>query len=254
MIIQNTNKQMKKYFFLAVLCCLFTRISLAQSSPMAPTDYKSKVINSTLLYKAIGDVNIPVYLTSARNATIQYCWYSTESQWGSRVRTSENPIRTEQGTYINGRLSDYKGESYFYKISWSSSGVITAIDKYNSSGNHYATYTLSSIGVYWTDYKNLRSPGKGLSGPTYKHISSVLLNHEYADNSAVVLSGYCISGGWLCKEIKRAYLGDVRGQIAKGWIDCSGTSNLRKINPDGSFDGEKCFELNNRARCDYHEF
>lgn len=242
---------MKKNFLLAALCCLFVSATFAQTSPLAPEDYQSKVRNSTLLYLAIENINIPVYLNSARNVTIQYCWYNTTLQFGNSVRTSEEPIRKEEGCYTNGRLTQYNNGSYIYRISWSSSGAITGITQYYYSGTHYETYTL---GMYWVDYKVLESKGKGLSNPASIYISDVLLKDEYATDTVLRLWGYCISSGWLCEQIVVKRLGKVRGQLAKGWEDESKIYRLRKINSDGSFAGNQCFDFSDDEKCAYFEY
>lgn len=242
---------MKKNFLLAALCCLFVSATFAQTSPLAPKDYQSKVRNSTWLYIAIGNINIPVYLNSARNVTIQYCWYNTTLQFGNSVRTSEEPIRKEEGCYTNGRLTQYNNGSYIYRISWSSSGAITGITQYDYNGTNYQTYTLS--GMYWVDHKALKSKGKGLSSSASIYISDVLLKDEYASDTVLRLWGYCISSGWLCEQIVEKSLGKVRGQLAKGWKDDSRIDRLKKINSDGSFAGNQCFDFSDDEKCAYFE-
>lgn len=243
---------MKKNFLLAALCCLFVSATFAQTSPLAPKDYQSKVRNSTWLYIAIENINIPVYLNSARNVTIQYCWYNTTFQFGDSIRTSEEPIRKEEGCYTNGRLTQYNNGSSIYRISWSSSGAITGITKYNYNGINYQTYTLS--GMYWVDHKALKSKGKGLSSSASIYISDVLLIDEYASDTELFLRGYCISSGWLCQQYVVKSLGKVRGQLAKGWKDNSGIDRLKKINSDGSFAGNQCFDFSDDEKCAYFEY
>lgn len=242
---------MKKNFLLAALCCLFVSATFAQTSPLAPKDYQSKVRNSTWLYKAIENINIPVYLNSARNVTIQYCWYNTTLQFGNSVRTSEEPIRKEEGCYTNGRLTQYNKGSHIYHISWSSSGAITGITKYYDNGTNYE-YTLS--GMYWVDHKALESKGKGLSSSASIYISDVLLTDKHASDTDLLLTGYCISSGWLCEQIVTKLLVKVRGQLAKGWKDYSRIHWLKKINSDGSFAGNQCFDFSDDEKCAYFEY
>ncbi len=243
---------MKKNFLLAALCCLFVSATFAQTSPLAPKDYQSKVRNSTWLYIAIENINIPVYLNSARNVTIQYCWYNTTLQFGNSIRTSEEPIRKEEGCYTNGRLTQYNNGSSIYRISWSSSGAITGITKYDYNGINYQTYTLSSM--YWVDHKALKSKGKGLSSPASIYISDVLLKAEHASDTELYLVGYCISSGWLCQLNVAKSLRKVRGKLAKGWKDDSGIDRLKEINSDGSFAGNQCFDFSDDEKCAYFEY
>lgn len=243
---------MKKNFLLAALCCLFVSATFAQTSPLAPKDYQSKVRNSAWLYEAIGNINIPVYFNSARNVTIQYCWYNTTLQFGNSVRTSEEPIRKEEGCYTNGRLTQYNNGASIYRITWSPDGVIIGITKYNYNGTNYRTY--ASPGRYWVDHKTLKSKGKGLSGPASIYISNVLLIDQSASDMHLTLMGYCISSGWLCRQIVNKGLRKVRGQLAKGWEDFSRIDRLRKINSDGSFAGNQCFDFSDDEKCAYFEY
>ncbi len=252
---------MKKYLLVA-LCCFFACATFSQSGPTAPQTYKAKVMNSSLLYEAIRDVDIPVYLSYPMDVNIKYCWYDTDLVWGEQVRTSETPCRKEEGTYTNGRLSMYKKGDYFYQILWSPDGAIKSINKYNSSGNLIQEYTFSSIKghregyhrAHWEDYKSISCEGKGLASPSSIHISRALVFYEYKRNDCVFLEAYCIEDGWLCVKCVEKDLERVRGQLAKKWVDRSETYQRKKINSDGSFDGKSCFDINNKVKCEYFVF
>lgn len=240
---------MKKLFLLATFCWLFSNVSLAQSN-MGPKAHKSQVINSAMLYEAIGYVDIPVYLTYSRDVTLKYCWYKTTMQWGNYVRTSEEPIRTQQGAYVNGRLSTYQKGIYLYQISWSSDGEITSIHKYQENGSYSKSYYPYSFGLYWTNNESLSKTGRRSNTITISHV--FLTDRSIGDNY-ITLAGYCISSGWLCKKIVQEDFMKVKGQIAKKWVDHSRTDQLRKINPDGSFSSNDCFDVCNNAKCAYYE-
>lgn len=237
---------MKKSFLLIVSCCLFACVTFAQSSSVAPKDYKSQTINSYLLYEAFQGrgPNIPVYLTSARDVIIEYCWYKTTMQWGNCVRVSEEPVRTEQGTYVSGRLTDYKKEDVFYNIEWSPTGIITKINKYDKYGKSCGTYALP-YGCYWTDYETVELEGKGLANPSSVHIRNTLV----AKKLWYGFDGYCFSSGQLIRKVTSKQLMKVDGQLAKKWVDTSWEEVCCTFNPDGSRYSSSCFDFNNSSKC-----
>ncbi len=240
---------MKKSFLLIVSCCLFACVTFAQSSSVAPKDYKSQTINSLLLREASNDhydgsINIPVYLTSARDVTIEYCWYKTAMQWGNCVRVSEEPVRVEQGTYVNGRLTDYKTAKFFYNIEWSPTGIITRINKYDKDGKSCGTYALP-YGWYWTDYETIELEGKGLTSPSSVHIRNTLVKEK----TWCGFYGFCFSSGQLIHKRTQKELMKVDGQLAKKWVDTSWESVICKFNPDGSMCSSSCFDFNNSSKC-----
>lgn len=240
---------MKKSFLLMVSCCLFACVTFAQSSSVAPKDYKSQTINSYLLYKAVNNgPNIPVYLTSARDVTIEYCWYKTAMQWGNCVRVSEEPVRIEQGTYVSGRLTDYKKEGVFYNIEWSPTGIITKINKYDKDGKSCGTYALP-YGWYWTDYEAVKLEGKGLTSPSSVHVRNTLVKEKIWCG----FYGFYFSSGQLIDKNTTKELMKVDGQLAKKWVDTSREKVICTFNPDGSVCSSSCFDFNNSSKCAYFE-
>ena len=242
---------MKKSFLLIVSCCLFACVTFAQSSSVAPKDYKSLTINCYLLWKAFdshNNLDIPVYLTSARDVTIEYRWYKTTMQWGNCVRVSEEPVRVEQGTYVNGRLTDYKKEYVFYNIEWSPTGIITKINKYDKDGKSCGTYVLP-YGWYWTDYEAVKLEGTGLASPSSVHVRNTLVQEKVVNDVFGDLTGWYISSGQLIFKATMKELRKVDGQLAKKWVDTSWEKVICTFNPNGSVRSSSSFDFNNSSKC-----
>lgn len=239
---------MKKYLLLFALCCFMVGNVSAQST--APTSSKIKSINTTLLWKAIGNVNIPVYRDYSENATIEYHWYSTKMMFGEEQRESDTPSRTEKGQYVNGRLSMYHKSNAVYRLEWSYDGVLTGVTEYKPTGEEVRRYSLSSLGLKWVDRVDRRSSGKGASTSASIYISNVVLERENCNEDVLFLDGFYVSGDWLYWKVVRKNLIKVSGQIAKKWVDTSETTKMLQIHDDGRFVSKTSFDWNNSIRCE----
>lgn len=238
---------MKKYLLLLALCCFMVGNVSAQST--APTSSKIKSINTTLLWKAIGKVSIPVYRDYSENATIEYHWYSTKTMFGEEQREYDTPSRTEKGKYVNGRLSMYHKSDAVYRLEWSYEGLLTSVTKYKPTGEEIGRYGLSSFGLKWVDRVDRRSSGKGASTSASIYISNVVLQDETCHESLLFLDGFYVSGDWLYWKVVRKSLEKVSGQVAKKWVDTSETKKMEQITEDGIFVSNSSFDWNNSIRC-----
>ena len=168
-----------KKLLISLLSCLFIASAMAQTSSVAPTSEEIQKKNGSKIYKVIQDffvydyhpyidkqfvkhayrdlkIRIPLYLSTPRDVTIKYCWYSTKMAFGEEIRTSEEPGYIEEGTYVNGRLTMYKSQCWyyatlyyydefeklasglatiFYKFNWSADGEIISAHRYNDAGD-----------------------------------------------------------------------------------------------------------------------
>ncbi|MBE6203486.1 MAG: hypothetical protein E7135_07520 [Rikenellaceae bacterium] len=239
---------MKKYLLLFALCCFMVGNVSAQST--APTSSKIKSINTTLLWKAIGNVNIPVYRDYSENATIDYLWYSTKMVFGEEQRESDTPSRTEKGKYVNGRLSMYHKSNAVYRLEWSYEGLLTSVTQYKPTGEEIGRYGLSSFGLKWVDRLDRRSSGKGASTSASIYISNVVLQDETCHESLLYLDGYYVSGDWLYNKTVVKSLEKVSGQVAKKWVDRSATKKTQQITEDGILVSNSSFDWNNSIRCE----
>lgn len=230
---------MKKVVAFLTMLVVLTINAFAQAGAYSSTVVKTK--NVVLLYRAIGDVNIPTMLHSPKNGKVVYCWYPTRMAFGENVRTSETPDYKEEGTYTDGRLTFYKQGAYYYRIKYAADGCIERIIKYNSSGDELENTSLASEKLYWTSYKKLDCPGKGLVSPSSVYISNVLLNREYKSSSYVSLSGYCIEGSKLVLKRAARELTKVSGQLAKKWVMDDGGSDMATIYDDGRIKSSSSF-------------
>lgn len=244
---------MKKLLLSLVLCSLFVGNTLAQSNPTAPTNNKPRTINAVLLDKAIDGLDIPVYLPTAENVTIQYYWYPTKMAFGEEVRSGNTPEKTETGVYTNGRLHMYYKETCVYKIHWSYDGGITLIVKYRTTGEEIRSYTLSSFNMKWVDRKDLKSSGSGLSSGASIYISNVVLQNEIKYDDLLHLDGYYMSGDALYKKTSRKVLRKSSGQLAKKWVDESETDLVTRFTPDGMYlNSTSRFNSYNPTRCELY--
>lgn len=224
--------------------------TMAQSGPLVPQTKELKTWNSFLLYEVFGKhVNIPVYLNSAENISIQFCWYSTKMVFGERVRTSENPYRIEEGTYINGRLSMYTKEGYSYKLEWSSDGGLIRIRKYSQTTG--SEYPIAFHSRQWTtESTTINCPGKGLIVSTHIYMpKGVLSTERYLKPDYKRLVWYEIKNQCLYKITKAKSLERPRGQLAQEWMDRSSEERLVNIMFNGSFHSEKLYDVNDKVSC-----
>ncbi len=229
---------MKKNFLLAALCSLFVSATFAQSSPLAPKDYQSKVSNSIKLYRVIKYVDIPVYLNTPDNKTITYCWYKTKISFGEKVRISDNPIQVEVGEYINGRLSMYNTGSYIYKLEWRYDGYITKIVKYNNDG----TVINSDSYTYYDANREIRLYGGAVRARLDKPFwlrNYTSIGDEYR------LNGYTVSSGKIVEMT--IYLTPKGRKYPNQWNQRVVEEVVASINPDGSFGSG--FDFNDNVRC-----
>lgn len=240
---------------LLLLSTLFPVSTWGQSSPVAPKNDKLWSVNSFLLYRAIGNVNSPVYLSARLSASpsvkITYCWYDTQLTFGEKVRTSENPVYTEECTYTYGRMTMYRQGGTFYRIYWTSEGEITRIAKYDSNGHEVKSTSLQTFGSSWTSYKQLENHHHII------YIQNVVFTYYWNKYKYMMkLEGYKVSnepwGLSLNLETVSSHYGKKHGQIAKGWTDHKSSKKLADIYYDGRVkteSGFKPFDLNDSASC-----
>ena len=253
---------MKKFLLFVVFSYLFANYTVAQSGPLVPKEESIKVKNCYVLYEAFTNtLRIPVYLTTAANTNIRYCWYPTKSSFGEIVRTSDNPEIIEEGTYTNGLLTLYKKGNILYRIFWSSNREIIKIELYNSSGSTIDTYNLGRR--HWIEYKMITNTSGKISrriGYRYLYIRNLLVDYTSASMDHVNYLGYYINDNTLFK-IFECYV------CPKNYIEFFDTSVYRRywkhevdreyiveINSDGSFKSKDSFDFEDSTRCEYYYF
>ena len=161
--------------------------------------------------------------------------------FGERTRTSENPYRIEEGTYINGRLSMYVKDRYVYKLEWSSSGQILRITKYyQTTGEEIKCFVTHG---FWTEQgKRIDCPGTGLVISDHIYVPrGILQTDQYYGKEAKRIEGYQITSEWLHKIVKAKSLCKISGQLAKKWVDRSSDEKLIRIMNNGRFDSDEVF-------------
>lgn len=178
---------MKKISLFFLLVTLFTNNLWAQSAITAPEDYNYRFTNAHLILKALNRAHegraikdpqnymeIPVYLDYFKDTKINYYWYETKMVFGEKVRTSEKPIKTIEGTYTNGRLSFYKSGKaggQYYRLNWSSDGKITSITEYSEDGSERYTFRPASI-----TNKTIKLPGNLLTSESSMKLYDVIID------------------------------------------------------------------------------
>lgn len=175
---------MKKISLFFLLVTLFTNNLWAQSAITAPESYEYRFTNAHLILKAIGyNMEIPVYLDYFKDTKINYYWYETKMAFGEKVRTSENPKWTAEGTYTNGRLSFYKSSSgKYFRLSWTTDGRINSITKYDKDGREIDKFIPSGI----TD-KTIKLPGNLLTSESSMKLYDVIIDDTYkSDNGKLI--------------------------------------------------------------------
>lgn len=202
----------------------------------------------------LSNLCIPLYMSFPQNGTVKFCWYDTKMMFGEKVRTSESPSRTEEGTYVNGRLSMYKAsDGYIYKFNWVNIRgmvLLESIVKYRSDGSEDKRYSSKIYGYTWADTKTF---SKRIGNHHTRSISmyNSLITREFCPGSGEVLFlfGLDFHHGAL-------HTNYVRGEYCKGdWKVEKGTSFTFSITPDGRFGkSELLYDFNDHVRCENYVY
>ena len=188
---------MKKNFLLAALCSLFVSATFAQS-PLAPKEPRAQLINY-LMWRDIEFLSIPVYLSTPRDANIKYCWYSTRMAFGEKVRTTEEPYRTEEGQYTNGRLTMYHKNDIFYKFVWNHDGSIKHIILYDENGNSRGSIANNSSYRWYSANSSVSYYIGGVR--YYYHLDALFVLTKFENtNDGCYIVGYSVKDGYIVNK------------------------------------------------------
>lgn len=208
-------------------------LSLAQRHPMAPKDNDDFYKTCILAYQA--DIHIPLYLDNSRSASIKYNWYHTAELFGELTRTEELPYHSEEGTYINGRLSTYKHslktdetDSYVYidKITWSPDGKINTIKRYKLDGS--LSKSFNEVTGSWHSHLVVETTEKyGKFGYGHIEADDLFVTYSERESSSASILGYQIKGQYLYEIFRNVQMSyrkvygaftDKSRTIKNGWI------------------------------------
>lgn len=214
----------------------------------AYTLYMSRSYSSSFLY----ELHIPLYVNYPKNGTVKFCWYNTKMVFGEEVRTSESPSRTEEGTYVDGRLSMYKSnDGYIYKFNWGNVRdmvLLESIVQYNSTGNEMSR-SQRSTEYQWEKEKIISARVRKHVRNLYMH--NALITQERSQSTSLYLEGYKLSGDLIREKHSSYYKNGYWHYDLFHKMDI-----VLRIMPDGRFpsDSPRLFDFNNNIKCESYVY
>ncbi len=239
---------MKKNLFLTALCCLFVSASFAES-PLAPKEPRAQLINY-LMWRNIEFLSIPVYLSTPRDANIKYCWYSTRMAFGEKVRTSEEPYRTEEGMYTKGRLTMYHKNDIFYKFEWNHDGSIKSITLYNENGDSRGS--IANKSYRW--YSANSSVNYYIGGVRYYyHVDALFVLTKFENTKDICdIEGYSVKDGYIVWKVYDHYRSNYK---RKDYEHVRNNNEYKRVHISQIWSGGKdSFNPNDPVMCSKIEF
>lgn len=255
---------MKKLLLGLILSLLSTSAIMAQSFQ---SNDEETVRNALTLHMScwnskvyLEKLCIPLYVATPQNGTVKFCWYDTKMVFGEKVRTGEKPSRTEEGTYVNGRLSMYKrSDNDIYKFNWVNTGnmvLLESIVRYRGDGSEIDRYTREYYP--WEKEKTISSRASNHHTRSIS-MSNALITKEYgSSDGTLILEGYQFYGGRLRQKYARGEY------IRRNWQQSAGEQHYYQqdylnITPDGRFSrkglsDEELYDLNDPVRCECYVY